>query len=303
VEGDAPCLLGKTWGYDDHGIWVSDGCGGEFVAGRQAAPGGPPEQEGQADAPPKEAKRKSPDYIPNRGFRLYEGELGQIYLRLFTYVRYLNQMGLDASYTDSFGNARRVQRRQDVQLNKFFLPADRRRVLPRLVHQRLLAQGPDRCRAQLHGHAGQQPEQPRRQRRPARQRAQVDYDMTSLDGGLKYRGFSLEAELYWRWLGDCSGPNTDGIADIHDHGFQVQTSAMVLPSMLQAYVGGSAIRGRYGDGSEIRAGGNFFPFKKREIEVNAEWLHPSDCPVGYTSVPYPVGGNGDVFHTNIVMTF
>src|SRR4029079_9102033 len=32
--GVAPCLLGKTWGYDDTGIWVSDGCSGEFVAGQ-----------------------------------------------------------------------------------------------------------------------------------------------------------------------------------------------------------------------------------------------------------------------------
>jgi predicted porin len=31
--GDSNCLLGKSWGYDDSGIWVSDGCGGEFAAG------------------------------------------------------------------------------------------------------------------------------------------------------------------------------------------------------------------------------------------------------------------------------
>ena len=37
--GAAPCLLGKTWGYDDTGIWVSDGCGGEFVAGPGRAGG------------------------------------------------------------------------------------------------------------------------------------------------------------------------------------------------------------------------------------------------------------------------
>jgi len=28
------CLLGKTWGYDDMGIWVADGCGAQFVVGR-----------------------------------------------------------------------------------------------------------------------------------------------------------------------------------------------------------------------------------------------------------------------------
>lgn len=31
--GEANCLLGKNWGYDDAGVWVSDGCGGEFVVG------------------------------------------------------------------------------------------------------------------------------------------------------------------------------------------------------------------------------------------------------------------------------
>ncbi len=31
--GDSSCLLGKTWGYDDAGIWVTGGCGGEFAVG------------------------------------------------------------------------------------------------------------------------------------------------------------------------------------------------------------------------------------------------------------------------------
>ena len=29
--GEAPCLLGKSWGYDDKGVWVSDGCSATFV--------------------------------------------------------------------------------------------------------------------------------------------------------------------------------------------------------------------------------------------------------------------------------
>jgi hypothetical protein len=32
--GVAACLLGKTWGYDDYDVWVSDGCGGEFSFGQ-----------------------------------------------------------------------------------------------------------------------------------------------------------------------------------------------------------------------------------------------------------------------------
>jgi hypothetical protein len=132
----------------------------------------------------------------------------------------------------------------------------------------------------------------------------VDYDMVSVDGGIKYKGLSLEAEYYWRWLGDFQGANVGGIADINDHGFQVQASAMAVPKTLQAYVSGSAIFGeRYGDASELRAGVNWYPVKERGFRVNAEWLHLNDCPVGYTAVPYPVGGNGDVFHVNAELNF
>ena len=83
--GESPCLLGRTWGYDDEGVWVSDGCAGEFVVGR-----------GIKETTEKpEPKTKPPAYIPNMGFLIVEGEKGEMYVRLFTYVRYLNQKGLD----------------------------------------------------------------------------------------------------------------------------------------------------------------------------------------------------------------
>ena len=92
TAGTAPCLLGKTWGYDDGGIWTSDGCSGEFIAGQVA----------------EEPTRPKPfEHIPNIGFLLYDGEKGQVYFRLFSYARYLNQRNIDASYTDFFGRRAR----------------------------------------------------------------------------------------------------------------------------------------------------------------------------------------------------
>jgi hypothetical protein len=132
---------------------------------------------------------------------------------------------------------------------------------------------------------------------------QVDYDMVSLDAGAKYRGLSLEAEYYWRWLGDYAGPGTEVVEDIDDHGFQVQASAMAVKDVLQVYAGASGIFGRYGDASELRAGLNWYVARHRGLRVNVEWLHLDECPVGYTAVPYPVGGNGDVFHTNFELNF
>ncbi len=106
--GTAACLLGKTWGYDQTSIWVSEGCVGTFVTGQAA----------QAAT----TTTTAPKHVPNIGFLIFDGEKGQIYVRLFTYARYLNQRNLDESYVDSFGNSHTVQRRQDIQLQKFFLP-------------------------------------------------------------------------------------------------------------------------------------------------------------------------------------
>jgi hypothetical protein len=132
----------------------------------------------------------------------------------------------------------------------------------------------------------------------------VDYKMTSVDAGIKYHGLSLEGEYYRRWLTDFTGTNTSDIAPITDDGYQLQSSAMLIQKTLQGYFSVAQIfDGGYGDAWELRAGGNWYFTKQRGLRVNAEWLLLDDCPVGYTAVPYPVGGNGDVWHVDFEMNF
>jgi DUF3011 family protein len=439
--GASPCLLGRTWGYDSTGIWVSDGCSGEFVAGQVA--------------PQQPEKKKPLEHVPNLGFLLYDGEQGQIYFRLFSYTRYLNQRGLDSTYVDHFGNRHSVQLRQDVQLQKFFAPfagwfltpkfryylyvwssnpsqGDPAQVvgagnlsytfnrfvtfgagiapLPAVrstegqfpywlgIDDRLTADEffrgsytdgvwlkgelaakvkymamvannlsilgvsatqldnrfdtqsysvqwlPSTGEFGLYGTFGDYDTHQQvatrvgahythsledKQSQPGANAIEnsqirltdgsivftpdlfgpgiavnaVDYKMVSLDAGVKYQGLSLEAEYYRRWLTDFTGVDTGGIADVTDDGYQLQSSAMVVPKTLQVYLSGSQIFGRYGDASELRAGANWYFQKTRGLRVNGEWIHLTNCPVGYTAVPYPVGGNGNLFHLNLEMNF
>jgi hypothetical protein len=127
--------------------------------------------------------------------------------------------------------------------------------------------------------------------------------MASLDAGIKYKGMSLEAEYYWRTLSDFEGSNTGALADINNHGYQIQASAMLIRDQVQLYAGHSGIRGDYGDANDYRLGLNWYPVKKRGMRVNAEWINLDNSPVGYTAVPYPVGGNGNVFHVNAELNF
>ena len=100
--GPAACLLGKTWGYDDKNVWVSGGCSGEFAIGR---------------ALPK----RFGTYTPGAGFKVVDTESGDLNIKLFTYVRYLNQKGLDGTFTNFFGQTSTVKQRQDVQVNKVLI--------------------------------------------------------------------------------------------------------------------------------------------------------------------------------------
>ena len=445
--GSAPCLLGKSWGYDDTGIWVMDGCAGEFLAGQ------PAQQELEKEK--QDEDKKHPAYIPNIGFRLFEGEKGEIYFRLFSYARYLNQRSLDSTYVDFFGNTHDVLRQQDFQLQKFFapfsgwfltpkfryylyvwssnpsqgdpaqvvgagnisytfnrfitfgagitsLPAVRstegqfpywlgvddrmtadeffrgsytdgiwlKGELPKnLKYMAMLANNlsilgvsasqldnklstesfslvwlPSTGEFGLYGTFGDYDNHQMVATRlgahfthsletaqeqsgtnaientqirltdgnivftpnlfgPGIRVETVVYKMMSLDGGIKYHGLSLEGEYYRRWLTNFTGPNTAGIAPITDNGYQLQSSAMAIQKKLQLYLSGSQIFGHYGDASELRAGANWYFVKERGLRVNAEWIHLNNCPVGYTAVPYPVGGSGGVFHINIEMNF
>jgi hypothetical protein len=131
----------------------------------------------------------------------------------------------------------------------------------------------------------------------------VNYKMSALDGGLKYHGFSLDGDYYMRWLNNFTGPGTAGLPSLFDQGFAMQASAMVIPKTLQLYAGGSTVFGKFGNPYDTRVGLNWFPWKNKVIRVNNEFLYLYRSPVGYTSVPFAVGGTGLVFHSNLEMAF
>src|SRR5262245_21008573 len=371
--GSAACLLGKTWGYDDKSIWVADGCSGMFLVGTNIPEGIPMVQ------------KKSPSYVPNAGFPLFEGDKGQIYMRLFTYVRYLNQKGLDPTYTNFFGTTSTIDQREDVQLTKFFLPFSGWFLTPKFryylyvwssnasqgdpaqvvgagniswvfnrfvtlgggitslpivrstegqfpywlgVDDRLISDEffrgsytsgfwvkgefatkfkymamiannlstlgvsaaqldntfnttsymvqwlPNNGEVGLYGTFGDFDYHEKlatrlavhftsstedKQSQPGTDGIEnsqvrltdgsqiftpnlfgtgitvnrVKYKMSSVDGGLKYKGLSFEAEYYWRWLSDYEGINVSSLANINDHGYQLQLSAMPIPKSVQ----------------------------------------------------------------------
>lgn len=129
------------------------------------------------------------------------------------------------------------------------------------------------------------------------------YQMMSFDAAMKYRGFALEGEYYVRLVNDFKTEGDVPVDRLFDHGFQIQPSIMLIPKTLQGYVAGSYLFGEYGEPWDIALGINWYPFKRRLVRWNTELLYLRDSPVGYSSVPFIVGGNGTVFHTNFELFF
>jgi hypothetical protein len=438
--GTAECELGRTWGYDANGVWVSDGCGAEFSIGTQQPP------------PPSLST-----HTPGSGFKIVDTPSGALNVRLWAYVRYLNQKGLDDQYTDAFGKTTDVKQRQDMQLNKvniffmgwllnpkfryllyvwtqntaqgsgaqvvvagflsyafnkhmtvgaginslpgvrstegthpYWLGVDDRltadaffqpsfttgvftsgEIVTGLLYKAMLGNNLSQLgvdAGQLgntfntfsgelvwmpttgeFGHGGgfgdfeehtslatrfaahYTRSDEDKQSQPSTEAIEnsqirlsdgnvvftpglfgpgvgvsdVMFRMSSADAGFKYRGLAVEGEYYWRWLDNFRGPGTETLpfTSRFDHGFQLQTSAMVNPQTLQIYLSGSKIFGQYGNPSEWRTGVNVYPFKNQVVRWNTELMYLKRSPVGSLSVPFTVGGNGPVFHTNFEINF
>ena len=438
--GTVACELGTSWGFDEKSIWVRDGCSAEFSLGKKPAD-----------------RQWFGTSTPGRGLKVADTEKGDLNIRLYTYVRYLNQRALDATYTDSFGNTKSVKQRQDIQVNKAIVFFNGWAMSPKLNYsvyvwttntsqglaaqvvvagflayafnphvtlgggisglpgarstegqwpnwlgtdQRLIAdeffrpsyttglfargeiakglrysamwgnnlsqlgtdagqlanvmetvsgslvwmpttgefgptsgfgdfEGHDAVATRLGIHYTRSNED--RQEQPgteAPDNAQIRlsdgnivftpglfgpginvtnviFQMESLDAGVKHRGFALEGEFYWRRLSNFRGTEIGALPFDHltDTGFQLQGSAMVVPKTAQLYVSGSRIFGDYGKPSDVRFGVNVFPWKNQMVRWNTELLYLNRSSVGYLSVPFTVGGNGPVFHSNFELNF
>ena len=426
-----------------------------------------PEQQQEDDLLKRDDSRRGfGGYTPNIGFKLADTKYGDINLSIYTYIRYLNQLGLDDTYTDAFGNTKNVQNRQDIQIQKlqikflgwvlnpklryflyawtsnatqgqgaqvvlagnlsysfskyftlgggirslpgtrsvegnfpFWFSPDSRMIADEFMrpsytsgiwatgdlHERLKYQvmlgnnmstlgvsaarldnglntfssaliwlptgnfdkhknasqwgdfitsngwgdfeGRDKFSTRFAVHFNRSNEnkesQPNSDNFENTQLRLTDgsviftpnlfgpditvtdarWRMMAADGGFKYKGYSLEGEYYWRWLDNFKGTNTQSIPTDFTHGYQIQASTMLAPRSVQLYAGHSRVFGNYGNPWDFRAGINWYPFKTKVLRWHNEALYLHKSPVGYSSVPFVVGGRGWVFISNIELAF
>lgn len=129
------------------------------------------------------------------------------------------------------------------------------------------------------------------------------YQMLAMNAGMKYKGFHFEGEYYFRWVDDFIAVGPIPVTELYDEGFSLQASAMAIPRVLQPYVTYSKIFGEYGDPWELGLGMNIYPFKRKETRFNIQGLLLNRSPIGGSSLPTQVGGDGWVFNADWIVNF
>jgi hypothetical protein len=141
------------------GVWVSDGCGGEFALGqstRVAAPATPPAAAVHAAAAPEPAaaearfrrkvehameERKPTErieswsvYEPGTGYLIGRTDRGELAISAYAMGRYMNQNDEDQVFTDHLGNERPVDPRNDIFSHRIMVFLKGWMVDPKLVY-------------------------------------------------------------------------------------------------------------------------------------------------------------------------
>src|SRR5436190_6909155 len=133
-KGSGSCLLGKTWGYDDTGVWVSNGCVAEFGFGTPVAA----DSAEPAPAPDYAPIETWSQFEPGKGFLVGRTEFGEVSISAYALVRYINQLPPNQSYTDHLGNTHDIDTRNDIYSHRIMVFLKGWLGLPKLRYQIIL---------------------------------------------------------------------------------------------------------------------------------------------------------------------
>jgi hypothetical protein len=122
------------------------------------------------------------------------------------------------------------------------------------------------------------------------------YQLLSIDYGVKYKGFSLNGEFYFRNLSDFQANGELPVDAIEDTGFFASASYMVIKKRLEVY----GVYGRVYDQFErnpyeISGGVNFFPAKVRNWRINFHVINIQKSPHSSYFGYYTAGQTGTTF--------
>lgn len=132
-----------------------------------------------------------------------------------------------------------------------------------------------------------------------------DFDLYfySVDFAAKYRGWSVDAEAYLRWLEEIEGDGPLSVTDLFQRGFYVEGGRFLIPRRLDVNLRYSQVSGLLGNASEIAVGANWYPLASERLKVSMDVTSLDGSPLNNTTSDILVGDDGVLFRTQVQAEF
>ena len=119
------------------------------------------------------------------------------------------------------------------------------------------------------------------------------YSEVALDAGAKYKGFSVQGEVYYRKLSDFIATSPLPLGQDVDQGFMLEAMNMFIPKTLGAYVAGGYVSDDFKRYPwELAGGASLFPFHSYLWRLNVHVIHVEKSPTGSSFGYYTAGQTG-----------
>lgn len=126
------------------------------------------------------------------------------------------------------------------------------------------------------------------------------YEMIAIDAGVKYKGFSVQLEVYARRLYDFDADGPVPISSIKDYGYSLQISQMIIPKRLAIYAINSYFWDQFKRHPHEYGGGfNFYPTNSRSWRLNGQLMRVYKSAAGGTFGLYTAGQTGSTLTLGI----
>jgi hypothetical protein len=121
---------------------------------------------------------------------------------------------------------------------------------------------------------------------------EATFRMWAIDGGIKYRGLSINGQYYFRWLNDFLSDGPLPVSSTFDHGGEISASYFFIPRKWMMYGRGSWVRGEFGNSYEYVPGFKWFFVPTQHVWLTGEALRIHKSPYGSTITQYTGGMTG-----------
>ena len=133
--------------------------------------------------------------------------------------------------------------------------------------------------------------------------SEFDVYFYGVDAALKWRGWSCNAEAFFRWIERLQADGALPVSELFQRGFYVEGGYFLVAKRLDVNVRYSHVSGSFGNASEFAAGFNWYLPDTHRMKISFDLTSLDGSPLQNTSSDILAGDDGELFRTQFQAEF